>query len=1195
MAKIAFNQQQMAAIETSGSNILVAAGAGSGKTAALVERIIRQISRDDDPVDIDRLLALTFTNAAASEMRQRIDEALTALLNEKGGADEWLLRQLSLLPQARISTIHSFCLDIVRQNFYRLGLDNGFRIPSETENILLRDEAIENFFEAEFAREDSCLPLIFDTYGCGNDQNKLAKLLIDLHGFSCSQPYPRKWLGNMAATYTNAQSYEDFPFADFAFVELKRKIEQAHNYFILALEIPDISERCRQQLLGEDEVTTSLLQTDGWQPLLIALAACKFDRLPAMDKQTPVNDKERFVYLRNSGKNIITGLQKKYCRRSPERQLTDLRQAAPLISGVCQLTMAYDEILTIEKGRRNLVDFSDMEHYCLQILEDEENGVAASLRSQFAEILIDEYQDINPVQERILQLLQNGSNCFAVGDVKQSIYRFRMAEPGLFLNKYQEYSVNQGGIRIDLNLNYRSSRNIIDCVNFIFRRLICKETAEIAYDQDAELYAGSDIQGNPCELWLFTRSNEDTDADDESGTADIGENDGQSVSVGVKDARREAEIIGQRIKQLIAIENYRYRDFVILLRSPRNIDQEIVKQLLAMGIPAVADKSPSYLDRPEVALIVSCLKIIDNPLQDIPFTAVLYSPIAGFSSEELVQIRLVDRQQSFYDCLLKTSDGDDALAVKATAFLEQLAAWRRQAGKGHLADLVWQLCQTRGFYQLSGALPGGQERQANLRTLHQQACEYERSSFSGLSRFINLLDDALEKNSTNESERLLSESADVVRVMSIHKSKGLQFPVVFVASLGRKLQFPQAKADVVWHKDFGIGAKNIDIGRRIKFDSFARAAIVDKLHQEAIAEDLRTLYVALTRAARQLILVGTIGKPLEKTEEYFKDLAMCTDQQIFNRYILQSKDSYLQWLLMVLLRHPDAAELRERFTCYCQMEVDDKSRWQIYFDRQPLAEQQSKYDDTADARLQAVAEQTALSPTKHAEIIKQIMDYRYPYDRICSYPTKWTVSELNKTAIVAEDWQDSCLIEEIASEDRDITTLAANQRGTVYHLLLEKIDVSDCQSIAAIQSQIQLLTDQGILKPEEAEIIDPAAIAALFASPLGQRMTAAGQIFREVPFTYALPARERLDGAAADDILIVQGMIDAVFEEGSALVLIDYKTGSRGKNEQKIVDTYYRQLTYYRRAIADIWQLPVKETYLYMIDTQQIIAVPEAI
>ncbi len=1195
MAKITFNQQQMAAIETSGNNILVAAGAGSGKTAALVERIIRQISRNDDPVDIDCLLSLTFTNAAASEMRQRIDEALTALLKKRGGEDQWLLRQLALLPQAHISTIHSFCLDVVRHNFYRLGLDNGFRIPSETEGLLLRDEAIDNFFEAEFAHEESCLPLISDTYGCGNDQKKLARLLTDLHSFSSSQPHPRQWLKDAAAVFACPQTIDDLPFADFVFMQLKRSIQQSRNYFGLALTTRDIADKCQQQLMREDEMLGSLLQISSMPQLIKSLAGCKFDRWLPIDKNTPLKDKERFAFLRNAGRDVIKELQKKYCRRSLQMQLADLRQAAPLLSGLCELTIAYDEAITQEKRRRNLVDFSDMEHFCLQILEDEESGVADGLRSQFVEILVDEYQDINPVQERILQLLQNGSNCFAVGDVKQSIYRFRMAEPGLFLSKYQQYALDQGGIRIDLNLNYRSSCNIINCINYIFCRLMSEETAEIAYDQDAALHAGSNIKGDPCELWLLNRPEADQNVDSEGGIPELSENGDQSDSAGIKDARSEAQLIGKRIRQLCNQQHYNYRDIAILLRSPRNTDQEIVKQLLAMGIPAVADKSPSYLDQPEVALIISCLKIIDNPLQDIPFTAALRSPLAGFTSEELVQIRFIDKQQSFYGCLQQIVAGEDVLAVKAAAFLEQLAAWRKQAGKGHLADLIWQLCQTRGFYQLSGALPGGRSRQANLRALHQQACEYERSSFSGLSRFINLLDDALEKNSTNESERLLSESADVVRVMSIHKSKGLQFSVVFVASLGRRLQFPQAKEDVVWHKDFGIGAKIIDIDRRIKFNSFARAAIVDKLHQEAIAEDLRTLYVALTRAASQLILVGTISKTPNKIEEYFNSLAVSADEQIFSGSVMQSKGSFLEWLLMVLLHHPDAAELRERYDCDCQPISDDQSRWRIYFDQQSSIEQQSDAAVTVDAHLQAIAEQKELPPTPQAEMINQIMSYRYPFAEVCRYPIKWTVSELNKTASFADDCQESCLIEEAALDEADLPKLAANERGSIYHLLLEKINVSGCQSVDDVTDQIKAFTDQGILKTRDTEIIDSAAIVALFTSPLGQRMIAAPQVYREVPFTYALPAREQLDIAKEDDMLIVQGMIDAVFKEEDALVIIDYKTGSRGKSEQQILATYARQLAYYRRAIADIWQLPVKEAYLYMIDTQQIIAVPEVI
>ncbi|MCL2678558.1 MAG: UvrD-helicase domain-containing protein, partial [Clostridiales bacterium] len=684
MGERIWTPEQEAAIAARGENILVSAGAGSGKTAVLVERVIRRLFDGPAPAEIDGILIVTFTKAAAEEMRARISEALTKRAQQEP-ENRRVLRQLGLLQQAPITTLHSFCLETVRQNFYRVGLPASFRIAKEVELGLLQEEVMEEFIENEYESGNKTLLELADAYGGSKDDGGLLRLIFNLYIFSRSQPDPRRWLEE--AALPPPDSLDDLPYAPY----LRRMIEKELSVCLFYLQetaglcaAPGGPSEWSGYLDEEISACRNLLKAACTLPLARLFARLEDLQFAVLRKKSVADEEVRdeVKKTREKAKEKHARLLKDFGGREPSALLDDLRRQAPLFEGLSRLVLGYAQALAEVKRRRGLVDFADMEHFCLEILRDEANGVAAELRARFQEILVDEYQDVNAVQEAILSLVASGGNSFLVGDVKQGIYRFRLADPTLFLEKFDAYGAGKGGRRIDLKRNFRSVKSVINGVNFLFSRLMSREAAEIDYDENAELVAGREDEGVPLELCLIDKKSAEEEAgDDQAG------------------ARREARVLGQKILQLQK-EGFLLRDMAVLLRSPRNLAGVYGEELALMGIPSASDSRGAYLETPEVTLILSLLQVIDNPLQDIELAAVLRSPLAGFSLDELAELRFFQKGY-LYEALVAST------LPQAGLFLARLKNWAEEAHFGRISRLLWAIYGETGFYHLVGAMPQG--------------------------------------------------------------------------------------------------------------------------------------------------------------------------------------------------------------------------------------------------------------------------------------------------------------------------------------------------------------------------------------------------------------------------------------------------------------------------------------------------------
>lgn len=1191
MAERNWTEEQKEAFSKTGCNLLVSAGAGSGKTAVLVERIIRHISQGDAPLDIDRLLVVTFTKAAAAQMRQRLSEALSSLAFERPH-DKHIMRQLGLIPQSSITNLHAFCLDLVRQHFHRVGLDAGFRITQGMERALLKRETLEKYMERQYQEGNPYLPLLADAYGGPKDDSLLMEIILEMDDFSRSQPDPEGWIKKACAGFA-ADSLTDYPWSGFLLQEIKAQIAYCREQLMDAASLygGSIPDSWLLQVDEEIKILSSAMDySDALEKFLAAMASFDFIELPR-EKGDATEEKKEFKKLRDQAKKNWRSLLDRYCRRSPDALIADMQKLAPLMEALGELVIGYGKALAEEKRRRNLLDFDDMEHFCLQILEDETNGIAAELRHRFCEVLVDEYQDINGVQERILQLLTSGHNCFVVGDLKQSIYRFRMAEPTLFLDKFHRFGQKEGGERVDLNKNFRSTPAVIEAVNFLFRQLMSREVAEIEYNAELELKPGRDSQetGAAVELYLLAKkSSADESGEAENASEDSGgEEDAPEEELSVLQA--EARFMASRILELRK-EGYAFADMAVLLRSTQNREEVVAQEFSRMGIPAVANYQGAYLDAPEVMLVLSLLQVIDNPLQDIPLAAVLRSPIGGFSLDELVWLRL--RQKgTLYQALQAAADSDKETGAHAALFLRQLENWRAKAKQKRVSQLILDIFNQTGIFYLSGALERGEERQANLKAFYNQALEYDKSSFCGLFRFLRLISQAKDKGFKSDSARLLGENEDVVRIMSIHRSKGLEFPVVLVGGLGSFFYNGDNRKDILWHKDFGLGVKVAERKSRIKYPTLSYEAVAARLRAESMAEEMRVLYVAFTRAQERLVISGHAGN-LDKTLANWAKTAAC-DTRLPSRSLGGDRRP-LDWLGRAIIRHPDAWELRRLAGISDELPClpDGGSRWQIKIVYPGFTAKQVGSEPKLLTELQSGKR---LPEGGFKEEAAAVLGFAYPHASVCNFPAKWTVTELRKMALEDEEYiPPELLADAFLRVSAPICSGAqkAALRGSANHWVLEHLDLSHCGGREEISMQIEKLAQSGRLPQEIAALVDIDRLADFFATPLGKRLCAAPKIYRELPFTYMISAAELRQGIDAGERLLLQGMIDVAFIEDDNWVILDYKTGGVGEDTNALIKRYAKQIEYYARALADISEKAVSEAYLYMIDDGRIISVP---
>ncbi|GMA99839.1 helicase-exonuclease AddAB subunit AddA [Pelosinus sp. IPA-1] len=1237
---MSWSEQQLLAIETRNKNLLVAAAAGSGKTSVLVERIISRILDKEQPVDVDKVLVVTFTNAAAAEMRGRIGSALNDAL-KKQPRSEHIQRQLALLNSSAISTIHAFCQNIVRQNFHLLDLDPQFRIAGQAEVTIMKTEVLENLFEAKYAQGDEAFLDLVEHYGDEQSDNSLYQLVLGLYNFSQSHPWPEKWLAGLSQEFAlpEAATVDQTPWSKLIREKIVLDLEQAGQQLdVLCLEAgrPGSIDAYVDTFMADRTVLDELLSAanHSWESLATAIAGCKFEKIAAVPKGTDESMKKYFQRVRQKVKDKINDCKVHFFDRPAEELLADMRLIAPVVDTLGKLVIEFGQEFAKAKRSKDVLDFNDLEHFCLQILLAPESqigeiipsSVAIQLQERFAEVMVDEYQDTNGVQETILRLVASTKqpNLFLVGDVKQSIYRFRLAEPELFMKKYRQYpTAGSQYARIDLSQNFRSRAGVLHAVNFLFAQLMSPRIGELEYGEAEKLNPGPDYpeeQGKllegPVELCIVDRDEAEEQMGSPEGEMDTGE--GVETADGpAADLMEEAELSGFELEaRLIAKKmsdfmtgNYRvydkglkeyrslaWRDIVILLRSVKGKANVMLDVLRKAGIPAYAELDAGYFREIEVQIMVSLLSVIDNPRQDIALAAVLRSPLAGFTTEELAEVRLCCQGEELWSAL--SHEVDNASLIEETrekmkSFVKQLEQWRNLSRCKGVPELIWQIYRDTGYYDYVGGMPGGMLRQANLRALHDRARQYESTNFRGLFRFLRFVERMQDKGSDLAVARALGESENVVRIMSIHKSKGLEFPLVFVADLGKNINLQDSKALVLCHKALGVGPYVTNPELRFRYPTLARHGISHKLIMETKAEELRILYVALTRAREKLILVGSVSKLAKKAAgwcQYTERL-----QPTLPDSLIAGASNYLDWLCPAVARHEGGAALRAYGECEQELRPifsKDPSKWQVdVYSRSQLLEVDEEQSEAA-ALLENIRNMQPVDSGEDYAWVEKTLGWQYGYQHIVGKPAKLSVTEIKRRfdTQVIESSQQNFAKKSIALRPRFIQQsvgLTGAERGTLMHSIMQQMDLQGDLSEGGIKEQIANMVAKEMILPEHADIVDSKGVVAFFQSSLGQRLCSSPKVRRELPFSLVLPAEKFYDDmAGAGEGIFIQGVIDALFDEDDGLVLLDYKT-DWVTDSKELIERYTVQLNLYADAVERIFKQPVKEKYLYVFSTKE--------
>lgn len=1214
-----WTEKQFKAIQTNGCNILVAAAAGSGKTAVLVERIIRKITAEDG-TDVDRMVVVTFTKAAAAEMKQRIREALDAMLQENPG-NERLIRQMTLIHNAPITTIDSFCLNIVRNYFTDIELDPGFRIADEGEMKLLENDVMEEMLEEYYASENQVFFDFVDAYGTGRDDTKIVDIILKLYRFARSYPWPEEWFKDCLCIYrqSDIDTAEQNAAISYLFDTVRRRFKDYDRQYQKLESIcnePDGPSMYTAAVQSDHAGIRQILDTQSYEELVRKVRLLSFETLGrSRSKDISEVKKAAVKQIRDEYKAYVTKtLQAKLFTKEFANLLEDIRENKPAVEMMMTLAQDFYRRMDTEKRERNVIDFNDMEHMALNILvKKTENGMeytkaADDLSAYYEEILIDEYQDSNMLQEVILTAVSKGkyneadNNIYMVGDVKQSIYKFRLACPKLFMDKYSTYTdTDSPNVKIELQTNFRSRENVLECTNDVFYRAMNPYFAEIEYDDRARLNAGFEYP-----KYQAQNENAMTFADDPDTMIYMIDMNQEKLSPEDEDRsarEREGAAAADLIQRLTqpkedgsfymvydknaenGYRRIRYSDIVILTRTVSGWADTFVNVLMNEDIPAYCDASEGYFDVREVKLLLSYLAVIDNPLQDIPMAAVMLSFFGRFTTEELTQIRMKDTTKHLYDVMQESDD------EKVVQFLKQLDSFREKAERYPVSDVLWELMYDTGYYHYAGTMPAGTQRQANLDMLYTKAAAFEKTSYSGLFQFLRYIE-RLKKYEVDFAEAsVLGENENLVRVMSIHKSKGLEFPVVILAGMGKSINQMDSRGEVVLDTDFGVGTNVVHLDKRIKNPTLLKSAVSQKLIQETISEELRVLYVAMTRAREKLYMIGTV-KDAQKAVEGWQAVS---DELLAGGWYSYSYEAglknYFDMVMPAVLLPQNLRKGTFQIVELGQAESDMR--------------QAAEAGEVAKAEMNDAGNGTGQQNPAGQELEK-LPDYPYADEPVMK--PKVTVSELKKmqqdsdfaeTAYMPESLkqavdeqnEDELLPEFIAGRKK---TLQGSRRGTAYHRVMECMDYDTEPENTAVKAFLKRLVEEEKLTKQQADSIRVSDIVAFMKNPLFERMKRAkqaGVFHTEQPFVF-IDLSEQSDKSKQDDTnqpdknnggQLIQGVIDVYFEEDGSLILVDYKTDKVSKKggEDELRRRYALQLEYYAKALSQLLQKPVKEKIIY--------------
>lgn len=1220
MAEVKWTNEQLQAIQEKNSNILVAAAAGSGKTAVLVERIIHKII--DEQMDIDKILVVTFTNAAASEMRERILEAIYKKL-EENPENVHLQRQIILLNKASICTIHSFGLDVIHNHFYEIDLPSNFKIADTAEIDLLKQEVLDDLFEQKYTENDKNFIELLENYTNYRGDEALQELVLKIYKFIQSSPFPIKWLQEKLELL----KIEDKDISQTIWGKLIiQTVDDDIQESIMQLEVtkskmalyPEMTKF--YQTISEDIINLQDLQKyNSWDELYIKLLNFNFSKWP-VDKKV-INDlKEDSKEIRDKVKKHIKEKTAKLLSCSQEQAVKDLKIITPILEKLSNLITEFTKNFAEKKKEKNCIDFNDIEHFALKILLDENNNpteVAKKYKEKFEEIAIDEYQDSNLVQEAILTSISKGNNIFMVGDVKQSIYKFRQARPELFLQKYDEYKnkeekAQEDNLKIQLFRNFRSRQNILNITNLVFESIMSKELGDINYNENEYLNYGANYP-EPEEIKNYAGIAELDIIDlkeDESITAFEGEED-EEEQERVEDDVLEAKFVANKIQELLN-SNYmvfdkkqgyrkiRPKDIVILLRATSNLSPIYEKELSDLELPVFSDTSGTYLDTVEIQTILSVLKIIDNPLQDIPLVVVLRSSICNFTDNDLIIIRLTDRNCNFYEALIKTRlicEGD--LKNKIESFLEKLEKWKSISQYMPLDEFIWQIYLDTGYYQYVGLLPNGAMRQANLKTLFEKAKQYEKASFKGLFNFIQFIDKLKKQNGDLASAKLIGENEDVIRIMSIHKSKGLEFPVVFLCNSHKKFNMQDLNDNILLHQDIGFGPTIMDTTRKIKYSSIAKDAIKLKMKQETLSEEQRILYVALTRAKEKLYITGRSKDFTKYVQDKNKVLEMYESENIkLDAKLMKKANSYLDWLMYVYLFNQgrtitlkgESYKLSDIIT----LNVSNKKDLLKALAKEEVVEQ----IDLKEKIEQILKNKSDEENKKSEQALKELLEWKYDYIVDTTLPTKSSVTKIKQEKIKLEEMLKGIESEEVEykksytpkfmQEDKKISSA---EKGTLVHLCIQRLDERKDYELKDIQNMILNLVEKEIITQNEADAIDVNLIYQYTKSQLFEELRKAKEVHKEQPFYINIPAKDVVSEAEnSKKNILVQGIIDLYYiDKNDNLVLIDFKTdyiSNEPNAKEKILDKYKVQLEIYKTALEQALNRKTSKTALCLVKSE---------
>jgi len=1261
-----WTKEQEEAINARGCNLLVAAAAGAGKTAVLVERIIKKITDETNPVDIDRMLIVTFTNAAAAEMRERIGEAISKELDKSPGSEN-MRRQLSLLSRASIMTIHSFCKDVIASHIESAEIDPNFRIADETESVLMRIETMNEVINEQYEQESKDFLELLDWYGGNINDQKIQDMVMGIYNFIQSSPWPEKWLKDKISAMNID---EDCDFAGTLWGRAilrscRMELNSAKNMLARAIDILRTSEDLEQYIpVFEEDLSNvnRLLDTVikieqcressiSWDDFHDMIHGMTFSRLPRAGKNADREKQELIRKIRDSAKDVISKIKERLITDKSCNIISDIKKAYPVMLCIERLVAVFTVRYSEKKRARGIIDFNDLEHLCLRILTREEDNrilpsrTALDYREYFDEIMVDEYQDSNMVQEIIIRMISrydsDKPNVFMVGDVKQSIYRFRQANPELFLDKYNTYGLDKDdkNRKVLLYKNFRSRKEVINAVNFIFSTIMSVDAGELDYTDEEALNPGADFKectaenakaGGCVEFHLIQAgeeaSHDDTgteDNNDEDFPEDTDENETAEL---IDNIQSEARLVASKILELTGTDSdgrayyifdkskkeYRkaeFRDIVILLRATKNWSDVFVDELAAKGIPAFADTGTGFFKTTEVQVVLSLLQVIDNPLQDIPLLAVLRSPVFSFTTDELAAIRIANKKASIYEAL-KTlakkapleegTESDKSAAEKAAFFLDKLSQWREKGRYMSTDQLIWHLYQETGYYNMVGAMPQGAQRQANLRVLYDRARQFEETSYKGLFNFINFTDKIKSSRGDMGSAKILGENDNVVRIMSIHKSKGLEFPVVFLAGCGKRFNLMDASREILMHQEMGLGPDVVDLRLRISRPSAVKIAISEKIRTETLSEEMRILYVAMTRAREKLIITGVV-KSIEKAVSKWTELSYGEGNRIDSSSVLKCK-SYADWIGASLVKHyPELFTGRKTYTYIPKEdETDNSCRWLIrIWNKRDMLSAGLKDADTESnltCWIDGIKEQPG--HTGYFEEINNRLNWKYPFNLLGRIPAKVTVTELKRRFEAELNDEAGRLPVQVPALIRKPSFLEKRkgltpaEKGTVLHFVMQHLDFNNLD----IKGQIEAMVKNDLLTVEQAETVKAEKINLFLNSELGKRMLASKNVQREIPFNIEIPCHElfleMVDSKYRNESILLQGVIDCYFEEADGLVLIDYKTDYVPFGDSGIIIERYRvQIEYYARTLALLTGKRVKERYIYLFSTGEILEI----